>query len=512
MKKVLSFIVFLLSLSFTYGQGSTHYKKTSGTVNISNGYYTYSTEIKYRIYSAKYGNKPTMLQVGFRNSKITSITYKGKNGADVLTGVSFPVDTRFQANIKGVLILKNNSGPNQVDINISEPASDGALDDFYFSTSVINNIKQTFGEGVTYNDLTPILSNVNLDNFSAVDYHSLTNKMDAVIRQINKDKLLAERAEKERQKAEEKEAEEKENTSESYDYSENSSYSNSSSQYNTNSSNIPSESIYQKRQREANEIKAAQQRSREKAQRRADAQYAENERKINNMNRAADNFKSSINQIADQYNARIKAEAAEREARAAAYQRRKAEEEEARLKERRRQSRERAERVRISEAQNSFYSTINDKQIPVVVNKNKLYFIIITKLNNEKKIEIAPFSLVANNEKELPYKIDVINDYKNKTGRNNAFIQGPYNTFDEQKRTVSSLQIKAQNNYLSSRLIKYSYASKFNATASENKDFWGDSSKKNNSTKSNSTDTDFWGEKKTNTKVKTKTKSSTIWD
>lgn len=255
MKKALSFIIIiLLTIPFIFSQGQTHYKKTSGTVNISGGYYTYSTEIKYRIKSAGYNNKPTVLQVGFRHSKITSITYNDQNGADLLTNVSFPVDTRFQASIKGVLILKNNSGPNQVDVNFSEPAvSDGALDDFYFSTSVINNIKQTFGEDVTYNDLTPILSKVNLDNF-AVDYHDLTNKMDAVIRQINNDKLLAEKAEKERQKTEEQE-----NTSESYDYSQNSSSNTSSPQNNSNTSNIPLESIYQKKQREAKEEKDLEQ-------------------------------------------------------------------------------------------------------------------------------------------------------------------------------------------------------------------------------------------------------------
>ncbi|AFU68112.1 putative serine-rich protein [Psychroflexus torquis ATCC 700755] len=308
------------------------------------------------------------------------------------------------------------------------------------------------------------------------------------------------------------------NSSDSYDYSSNeSSYSSNSSNSNSDySSNSTSESIYQKRQREDAEAKARQSRARQDAQRRADAQVASNQRKVDQMNATSDNIMNEINKIADQRNAQIRAES---EAKDAEYARRKEEKEResAERNERLRLDRleyirlqaEREEKERISNAQSSFLDNLYDKKIPVVVDSKEVFFLIISRNNDEKQIYISPFSLFANGENELPYKIDVIKDFKSKVSKPYVYAQGPYNSLEEQKNAVANFQSKARNNYVSYSLLKFTYKPKFESSSNKNGDFWGE--KKTNSTepKKNVETEDFWGEKKTSQKPKPK---KSIWD
>ncbi|MFT4800712.1 MAG: hypothetical protein ACI87N_000568 [Flavobacteriales bacterium] len=313
------------------------------------------------------------------------------------------------------------------------------------------------------------------------------------------------------------------NSSDSYDYSDNDNTdysSNGTSSYSSrnSSSNTTSESIYQQRQREAAEASAAQQRARQNAQRRADAQVASNQRKVDQMNRVSDNITNQIDQFAEQHNARIRAESAARDVKYARQKALREEEEAIRSEERRiaiieanRRRDERKEKERISSAQFNFLESIYDKKIPVVVNSKEVYFIIICRNYDEEKIYLSPFSLYANSENEIPYKVDVIKDFKSKASQPYVFLQGPYNSLEEQKNAVATFQSNARNNYVSYSLLKFTYKPKLENITNKNVDFWGEKKNNNTEPKKNVETEDFWGEKKTSQKPKPKTKKS-IWD
>ncbi|WP_366187108.1 hypothetical protein [Flavobacterium ovatum] len=235
---------------------------------------------------------------------------------------------------------------------------------------------------------------------------------------------------------------------------------------------------------------------------------------INRFDKARANAQNTLNNF---FNARQQQADKNRELEQARYEREMEErKEEERLEQLRLQKLrdERAQKERIENARSNFMNGIQDMDMPVVVNKKEVFFIIITKMNNEDKIEISPFSLIANTDNILPYKIDIVSDYKKITGRNSIFVQGPYYTFDEQKKAISSFQKNAKNNYTSYSLIKYSYEDQFNKAASLNQDFGGKEATNTPST-TTSESTDFWGEKttkKTNTTKKTETTKSSIWE
>lgn len=277
------------------------------------------------------------------------------------------------------------------------------------------------------------------------------------------------------------------NSSDSYDYSSNeSSYSSNSSYSNSDySSSTPSESIYQKNQREATDKWDAQQKANKQATRdyyaKAQAQQQHNDElnaiAIKGINQVA-GLISDIQRDRAANKARMLAEEQE-ERREAAERRLEVERLEA---ERRQAQREENERIF---AQFSFIDNFYDKKIPVVVDSKEVFFIIISRKYHEKKIYISPFSLFANSENELPYKVDVIKDFKSKISRPYVYVQGPYKSLDEQKNAVAAFQTKARNNYVSYSLLKFTYKPEFVSSSNNNGDFWGE--KKSTEAKSKKT-------------------------
>ena len=139
-----------------------------------------------------------------------------------------------------------------------------------------------------------------------------------------------------------------------------------------------------------------------------------------------------------------------------------------------------------------------------------MFFIVISRKYHEKKIYISPFSLFANSENELPYKVDVIKDFKSKLSKPYVYLQGPYKSLEEQKNAVAAFQTNARNNYVSYSLLKFTYKPEFVSSSNKNGDFWGEKKTNNSEPKKNVETEDFWGEKKS-TEPKVKPKKS-IWD
>jgi|GEM_PF-2509566 len=189
MKRILMLIVLTFTSHIVFGQGKTYTISKSDRMNIVNGSFNYTVDINFRITDAGYGKSASAIQISFSNARITGIAYKNEDGAKVLSDVSFPVATRFQANINGVMILKDNNGTNQVRINYNETAvSDGGLDTYDFTEGDKKRIRLAFGEDVTYNDLNMISYSVELNSLDISKHHDLINQMDKKIGLLNSNK------------------------------------------------------------------------------------------------------------------------------------------------------------------------------------------------------------------------------------------------------------------------------------------------------------------------------------
>ena len=309
------------------------------------------------------------------------------------------------------------------------------------------------------------------------------------------------------------------NSSDSYDYSSNqSSYSSNSSYSNSDySSNSTSESIYQKNQREATDKWDAQQKANKQATADYYAKAKAQQQHYDELNAIAI---KGINQVAGLFSdiqrdraankARMLAEEQEERREEAERERREAAKRRLERLEAERRQAEREEQKRIINAQFNFLDKLLDKKIPVVVDSKEVFFIVISRKYHEKKIYISPFSLFANSENELPYKVDVIKDFKSKLSKPYVYLQGPYKSLEEQKNAVAAFQTNARNNYVSYSLLKFTYKPEFVSSSNKNGDFWGEKKTNNSEPKKNVETEDFWGEKKS-TEPKVKPKKS-IWD
>jgi len=490
MRRLLLTICLALMINHTYAQADRHELPINSSMNINNGQCDYSTTFVYKLQDAGYGNSPTSIKFGFINSYITEITYKGYKASELLDDVSFPVKTKLQADVSGTVIIQQNRATISTNFQVGW-VSDGSIIDAYdFPDGFRERIFSTFGKDVTCNDVTPKITYVTMTNLS-INYRDITNKMSQKLREIkakeDKEKRIAQQKAKEEREEAEKEREEKTTTNNSYS---NSSYSSSSS-YSHNSYSS-GESVYQKRQREANEAAARKRRHQQEQLDRLEQQRINNQRKIDQI----DQIGNDIHNIIDAYSAgsgntkhtsaieennRHMAEIAERERRKAIHRR----ETEAR---RRREAAERRRRERIRSAQNDFFENITDHKMPLVAKKNEAYFFIVIANKSNKAVQFAPFSLMADNSKKLPFKNRVIADFTKKHNNKQPQLYGPYYTKKEQLTAINDLKYQAGNIEINvDRDIIYNYEQK-NINQKNDAGFWGDKK----STKSASKSSTFW--------------------
>jgi hypothetical protein len=364
-----------------------------------------------------------------------------------------------------------------------------------------NTFEETYGSfGVTHNidrgyKELKNLSNIKLQSVKIIEFEN--SHMEYVLNNFIKTKQKQQtKTEYKTKQKNELEENKNDDSSNSYDYSNNKNSSDSDNNNNSySSSNTSYKRSYQKKQREATDMWNAQKKINDKAKRDYYAQVNKKKQYYDQLNKGAID---GINKIAGMVS-KLQQQKARNNAIKAQYAREQAQN--AEIREMEEKAEKRLERIkarmkfeekeRIKNAQSSFLDKIKDHNISVLANKKELFFIIITISEKENKIEISPFSLFANNDNLLPYKIDVISDFKKKTGKSEVFMQGPFNTFEEQKKDVEDFQMNAKNSYVSYSLTKYSYLSRYNRRNTQN--------------------TDFWGEKKKSTKKK-KTKTKSIWN
>lgn len=503
MKKLIFLSVLLISINL-YSQGKTYSRTISGTENITNGSYQYTATLNFRLDDAGYGESPTSLKIGFTNVKITSINYKGNSASTLLEGVSFPVSARLQANVNGSATLKKGRASIYTNYSMTS-VSDGGLDNYDFSSSFRQKIFSSFGKKVTYYVVTPSIT-ANLSGVIINKVSDLTNKMDGEIRKKESKKREEERRKKiaKKKKEEEKRKKEVKKTSQSSNRS-----SNNNQSYNNTTRKVYKESAYDRKVRLAAE-NAKRKREFERKQLAAlERSRIRNEQRIANIDRVGNNIKNAISNAFDQANKNRQRQQALETAR---YERRKAAEkerkrlEEIRRKEERRKKiaaeeekkrlkREKEKRARLKRRQNYYFSNFTDHNMPFVVTKKEVYFIITISNKYDKSIRFFPITLIANKSKQLPYKNKIIADFKTKTKLKYPKTSQAFYTKSEQQKELQKLQKLAEEldiNILNN--INYSF---------KQKEFFQ---------KTNKGATDFWGEKKKATKKKTKKKKSTFWN
>ena len=260
-------------------------------------------------------------------------------------------------------------------------------------------------------------------------------------------------------------------------------------EYMKNGTKVPTESIYKKRQREAQEREqraAAIERKRiQDGLDRLEKQRQSNKRKINIIDNAGKQAKN----ITDAMFQGIHEEAAREEAAREAYFRkqkaeklereRRREEEYKRKKEREEAERKRKEAIekeerRIESAQRTFFYKITDHEIPKTSTSSELYFFYF-KSNHRSygvktiTMQIAPFNLKPDSKNQLPLNSIVDSDFLSKT-QYNSDLFGPYFTKQEQLFHIQKLKNSAQEiEIIVLEDLNYQYTNKLQHWEANNK-------------------------------------------
>ncbi|CAM1346879.1 hypothetical protein [Tenacibaculum insulae] len=279
--------------------------------------------------------------------------------------------------------------------------------------------------------------------------------------------------------------------------SETESYNNQETNYNNNSSyqNTQTESIYEKRRREAQEAEyrreQAENKRRNEAKRFLDNEKKSYERYNASMDKIGKEAKNLISSVFEESNR-------ERE-RKREKQLREWEEEERleaikrkqRREKYRREEEERLKKERIETAKTQFMNTLTDAKIPLSYSSAKAYFILLAKINDEE-IKLSKLTLHKNSDNQLPYKQDVLNKFKKKHNVKDVFVYGVYSSQQQQESYFQSIKRNAQSSYINiGNDITFSYnKSGTIKTKTSNTDFWGNKKKKTTTTKKKSND--FW--------------------
>jgi len=501
-------IALCLCLMFSlagYGQSPIHKEPIINRLDVNGGNFLYKGELRYQLTDCGYGDDPSAVNIGFAEILITDITYGGYNATDLLDDVTYPIAARLQANVTGTVILRKGSLSYTAGFSQAWVANTG-FQSSCFSDTDKRGIKTTFGEDITHPDLMASMSTLNISQEAAVESKasSIIDRMKSKIREVEK----KEREEEQEKVRQEKEAKaERERETNSYSSSSNSntssSYNNSSTSYNSSNS----ESEQERRDREYNERKRAFEKEQLAKLNRSTQAY---EQRQANLTKAGNNILNAIDNMQQQASARRAREAAAEEER---YRQIRAEKEaekarkafeanEERLrKEREREEKEakRKHKVYIEDAQTEFIGNLKNQEIPVQVSVNEVFFFMVDAERYPKpSIKFAPFKVLANESNQIPYRVDILNDFMRKSGEYGYKIYGPYNSKFEQQSAMDKMTADAERIEMFKEAdIMYHYVQKNTTTTSNSStDFWGNKrkSKTDSSTTKKKKSTSFWDE------------------
>lgn len=256
------------------------------------------------------------------------------------------------------------------------------------------------------------------------------------------------------------------------------------------------ETIYEKRRREAQE---KENRRKKEIRKQYDEVKRHNKNVDNNLKKnmkVIDNARKTFDTYFDSVAERQKKET--QRARQEFEEESRREEEEKRqrklrrLDEEKKEEEKRKEEIRIKNAKRQFMNDLKDVKIPLNYPNSKAYFIIITK-TGEEKIQLSMFTLLRNSDNQLPYKQDILNKFKKENALlNQIYIQGPFITQQQQEKEYQNIKEYAKLSYIEiGKEITFKYNSSNNKTKNSNIDFWGNKKKKK-TTKKSKKKSDFW--------------------
>lgn len=445
------------------------YHKTSctGTGSANQGNYTYEATLEAKSYAPGLGD--IRIDLAVSNYKITSFTYKGVNASSI-KGVKFPIN--IQKNQVDVnYSLKYYSGNISSNFDLRQGAvrtpSYGNYQDL--SSSQVQELKTKFNIK-DKSDFNRLKLKINSCKISKIHFEQL-EPIKRLINENIKNKNIIENSSKSSSNS---------STSNDNNDNNNNSYSKPSNSRNTNSSSSKSSN------RNYNNNSNSQKNKNTTYQ----SSVAQANKNIQNVRKATDNFSNTMSSIFSNYaNSRAEQSNRERIAYTERKRREEAEEERERLK-KEKLEREKLEKKRIEDAKYTFMNSLTDHNMPILAKQAITYFIIVAK-NSREEIQFAKLNLVSNEQNELPYKIDVINEFKKQNNKQNVFLYGPYNNIQQQQSKLTQLKRDARNNYIN-------IASDINYQTQLNK-----------KTTTTPTNTDFWGNKKQPTKT---TNKNSFWD
>jgi hypothetical protein len=147
----------------------------------------------------------------------------------------------------------------------------------------------------------------------------------------------------------------------------------------------------------------------------------------------------------------------------------------------------------LEDNQREFANSLKDQPIPIIVERNKVYFFMVDTFGNPTHIRFAPFIVLADSNKNIPYRKDITSDFQLKTFKAGYKIYGPYNTQLEQESAINMMTSDAAKINISRESdLTYTYDQDKTHKINSETDFWGDKTKTRPKETKKKKDDSFW--------------------
>jgi hypothetical protein len=153
-----------------------------------------------------------------------------------------------------------------------------------------------------------------------------------------------------------------------------------------------------------------------------------------------------------------------------------------------------AERERlIDESQREFANSLEDQPIPLLVATDKVFFFMVDTFWDPSHIRFAPFKIFADVNKQIPYRKDIIDDFKLKTNEYGYKIYGPYNSRSDLENAMKNMAAQAERIQISrERDLSYTYVPEKKSKTNSETDFWGNKTNTKQKPTKKKKDNSFW--------------------
>ncbi|WP_275316921.1 hypothetical protein [Tenacibaculum bernardetii] len=148
----------------------------------------------------------------------------------------------------------------------------------------------------------------------------------------------------------------------------------------------------------------------------------------------------------------------------------------------------------LEESQLEFIKSLIHQSLPLVVSTNKVFFYMVDISRNlTRSIRFAPFTIIADANKQIPYRKDIIEDFELKTGTYGYSIYGPYTSQLEQESAMKAMAANAARIEIGrEKDLFYTYVQKNRNENNSKTDFWGNKTKPKQKKNKKQTKKSFW--------------------